>query len=419
VFSLTIAHNSTSSVPARLDFLDGLRGVAALGVVVHHYLGAFYPTTLTGHLATTHFWATGERVIAVTPLLLNFRVCLFFVLSGLVLAESAARSSRGWRTLLAHLVRRYIRLGVPVAVTVFAAYVLLRTHSFYNQQLATASSADWMAECWRWMPTFRQFVGDALFGVLTRGETLYNPALWTMVIEWRSSVLALVVLVLTARSTWRLLLYLALVLACTLGPLNFYNLAFVLGMSLHDAYQRAWPHWLMDSARRWLIVGLLLFMVVLACYPETEYQISVLGPPYAWLHLPGVSHERMADLCHTLGAGALLAALLLSQRLQQLTGSPGLRAMGKRAFSLYLIHFLLLGTVSAWLFVRLLRQYSYHVSFGLTVAFSTLVLVGLTEAFYRWVDIPSHALARWIGRGVEAQLARPAAYYRRRSVTKL
>jgi peptidoglycan/LPS O-acetylase OafA/YrhL len=403
---LSLAHNSTSDVPARLDFLDGLRGIAALGVVVHHYLGAFYPTTLTGHLATTHFWATGERVVAATPLLLNFRVCLFFVLSGLVLAESAARSSRGWRTLLAHLVRRYVRLGTPVAVAVLAAYVLLRTHCFYNQQLATASSAAWMAECWRWMPTFRQFVGDALFGVLTRGETLYNPALWTMVIEWRSSVLALIVLLLTARSTWRLLLYLTVVMACTLGPLNFYNLAFVLGMSLHDAYQRAWPRWLMDSARRWMVLGLLLLTVVLACYPETRYQISVLGSAYAWLHLPGVSHERMADLCHTLGAGALLAALLLSKRLQQLTGSSWLRAIGKRAFSLYLIHFLLLGTASAWVFVQLLRQHSYHVSFGLTVAFSTLVLVGLTEIFYRGVDVPSHAIARWVGRAIRAGLER-------------
>jgi peptidoglycan/LPS O-acetylase OafA/YrhL len=145
----------------------------------------------------------------------------------------------------------------------------------------------------------------------------------------------------------------------------------------------------------------------------------VLGPAYAWLHLPGVSHERMADLCHTLGAGALLAALLLSKRLQQLTSSLWLRTIGARAFSLYLIHFLLLGTASAWMFVQLLRQYPYYVSFGLTVAFSTLALIALTESFYRWVDIPSRALARWLGKRIAAWLAWPAAHYRRRSVTKL
>ena len=379
--------------------------MAALGVVAHHYSAAFYPSSMTGDPATTHLPGTWEVGFAASPVhvLLNFRVCFFFVLSGLVLAESAGRVPRGWRTLLAQLLRRYVRLGAPVAVGVGLAYALLLGHGFYNQPVAAASGAAWLGQFWQWVPGAGQVLADALYGVLMQGHAAYNPVLWTMVVEWHGSLLVLGLLALVGGRPWRLALYVALALGLTLARQNFYYVAFVLGLGLHDVYRRNWVAQLGPWPRRLLVAGLLLAAALAAGHPQIFYHGAAAGSRYAWMRLPGVSPDRTVQFYHTIGAVALLAAALCSARLRQLTKVPFLRLVGKRAFSLYITHFLILGSYSAWLFLRLQTHVSYHAAFGLMLLLSLPPLVASTEIFYRWVDVPSHTLARWLGRWVQKQ----------------
>ena len=233
------------------------------------------------------------------------------------------------------------------------AYGLLLAHAFRNQEVAALSGAAWLGQFWQWVPTAGQAVFDGLFGVMMQGESRYNPVLWTMVIEWRGSLLVLGLLALVGGRSWRLALYAALALGFTLGRLNFYYVAFLLGLSLHDVYRRNWAARLSTSARRLVIAGLLLAAAVSAGHPQIYYRASQAGTFATWLRLPGVSPDRTVQFYHTLGAVALLAAVLLSARLRRLVAVPWLRRVGKRAFSLYITHFLMLGSGSAWLFLWL------------------------------------------------------------------
>ncbi|QKG51979.1 acyltransferase family protein [Hymenobacter sp. BRD67] len=397
-------------MPGRLEFLDGLRGFAALVVIAHHYSAAFYPTSMTGMANTAHLPGRWETWFAGSPVhvLLNFRVCFFFVLSGLVLAASTAHAPRGWRTLLAQLVRRYVRLGLPVAISVAMGYALLRVHGFYNEQAAAATGAAWFGSFWRVVPAPAQWACDMLFGVMVQGEALYNPVLWTMMVEWFGSLLVLGLLAFAGGLSWRLALYAALALGITLSRLDFYYVGFLLGLGLFDIYRQGWVARLAARPRRGLIAGLLLVAFFTTSHPQVYYA-APMHAAYVWLALPGVGAGRTVDIYHTLGAAALLAAVLLSGRLRQLTMAPWLRRVGRRAFALYLTHFLVLGTVSAWLFLWLRGFFSYHASFGLMLVSSGLVLAGSAELFYQWVDRPSHAAARWLGRWVGAKLASAAA----------
>ena len=380
--------------PARLNFLDGLRGLAALGVVAHHFTAAFYPSSMTGDPGTTHLPGTWEAGFAASPLhvLLNFRVCFFFVLSGLVLAESAGRAGRGLRPLLALLARRYVRLGAPLAVGVALAWGLLRADAFRNDAAAVASGAAWFGQFWQWVPAPGTFVADALGGLL-RNTTAYNPVLWTMPVEWLGSVLVLGLLAVVGGRRGRLMLYMALALAFTLGRLNFYYVAFLLGLGLHDVYRRAWVAALPPTGRRLLAAALLVLAVVAAGHPQIYHRADHAA--YAWMRLPGVSPDRTVQFYHTIGAVALLAAVLLSARLRSLTDVGLLRRVGKRAFALYITHFLWLGSGASALFLALRAGGAgYHSSFGWMMLATVPVLVVSTELFYRWIDVPSHQLAR-------------------------
>src|SRR5690606_29260208 len=74
----------------RISYLDGLRGVAALAVVVAHFLFGFYPALEPGTPLEVHTQSGLDMWLASNPFHLlypgHFAVCLFFVLSGFVLA---------------------------------------------------------------------------------------------------------------------------------------------------------------------------------------------------------------------------------------------------------------------------------------------------------------------------------------------
>src|SRR5450432_239103 len=98
----------------RFAYLDGLRGWAALLVVLHHGTIAIDFALYTGQPADSRgFWDVRISGTPFFPLAPggSLAVCLFFALSGFVLAHAYSRSQQNW---LALAVRRFVRLGIPM-----------------------------------------------------------------------------------------------------------------------------------------------------------------------------------------------------------------------------------------------------------------------------------------------------------------
>ncbi len=89
----------------RITYLDGLRGVASVMVVLEHYVQAFSPRS--GVLM--QWFANGEAAVH-----------LFFLMSGLVLTPSFERCPNEF---LFSIMRRMLRLGIPAFVAVLCAII--------------------------------------------------------------------------------------------------------------------------------------------------------------------------------------------------------------------------------------------------------------------------------------------------------
>lgn len=217
----------------KIQYLDGLRGLAAFVVVLHHFIYAFYPALFLGANTQTHLKEGGEVFASGSALNLlysgNFAVCIFFVMSGFVLSYKFFQQ-KDHQIIKESAVKRYVRLVVPVAFSILVAFVLMKFSLFYNQQAAVVSGSNWLGEFWRFTPNFMDALKQTFIGAFFTDSFEYNVTLWSIAYEFIGSFLVFGFLAFFGKSKRR---YLAYILAIIIFFQTYY-LAFILGMLLSD-----------------------------------------------------------------------------------------------------------------------------------------------------------------------------------------
>ena len=378
----------------RITSLDGLRGIAALVVVVYHVfltqpaLAEPYRNPAADVDGAT-WWAT------FTPLHLGWAgpeaVFVFFVLSGLVLALPVADTGRLnlWDYYPRRLVRLYLPVWAAVGLTVLWATVVPRVWP---------DGASWWIVGNATEPTVSKVVADLLL-VWSPGQA--NHVLWSL--QWEVLYCLGLPLVLVALRwaprAWAVKLGLvaaALLLGSVAGSLALASLPlFVLGTLMAVEHRRlaAWAEALDGSplGRLWWAVAMAACVTLLLSY----WLVQALPLPAAAVG----PAEDVARVLQGLGAGLVVAVVWLCPGAQAAMTAPVMQWLGSRSFSLYLVHLPVVATVALLLGGR--------PPLLVALAGTLVVTLPLTEAFYRFVERPSHRIARRAGR-VVAERARSA-----------
>lgn len=304
----------------RENYLDGLRGWAALVVVIGHtVLGVLLPK-----------WEPRYHLLFIDG---TFSVFVFFVLSGYVLSVGFYRSGRR-RDVVDMALRRYPRLTIPILVVCAIAFLMMMTGWMRNIPAGMASGSE------HWLATFYGFaprVGDLLQFSFWRvyvdpsALTSYNSSLWTMPVEMQGSIIVFAVLLAVGRGRVSRLIGHALFLAvtCWLASPFF---AMAAGMAIADFAQidahRRLKAWRFAPALSWL---LLLGAVVLAA----------------------VRRQSMAPVLLTVCSAAVLYAVLLSALFRRALSGPISNWLGRISFSLYLVHILVICSLTSWAYLAI------------------------------------------------------------------
>lgn len=345
---------------SRISSLDGLRGLAALMVVLGHSSGALG-------------WFSG------LPGLFNgvLAVNIFFILSGYVLSLSVLdRDSNGLRQragrfpALAYVLQRLIRLWLPYAVVLTIAFVF---RSYV--QPASCGHENIIADsyCKRWLEPF----ADLNFFDQLKG--LYSPHLvapsWTLPVELANSLLV-PICILVFRSSPIYLVLLACVSVADLFisqtlPQAFYMFALGSAAALTPRFVR-----------------------------RTLWAVPVLLVSYCVFVLP-VPFETTAPLLLTPAALAAVHLSLSSQRVSRFLTSPLLTGLGAISFSMYLLHWpLLLGGAPKIAHIVQGISLSPEVFDLKIVSFLVylIILIVLSVIFHLTIDSWSISIGRWFKR---------------------
>lgn len=184
-------------------YLDSVRGLAAIVVVASHLVIGFYPSIYNSVMPPwIRVWYSGE-----------FAVQLFFTLSGFVLSLSFVRGA-GIESLRSAALRRYFRLVLPIATSVFLSYLLLRFGLYFNHEVAveTNQPADsWMGRWYGFSASPLRAIDEGFYRAFfahDMGRT-YNNVLWTMQMEFAGSLFVFSFLALFGKLRNRWLVYIA------------------------------------------------------------------------------------------------------------------------------------------------------------------------------------------------------------------
>lgn len=383
----TAADKPVTKNASRLTALDGLRGLAAVVVLLHHalYTNPDFPGAPGGGYApagSPMWW------ISYTPLKLATAgvesVIVFFVLSGLVVTLPVVRR-RGFDW-VAYFPRRVVRLMVPVVASVLLAAAWVAA----IPQVSTQPSSTWLSNSST--PDFSwEYVVKAVD--LLGGDGQINNPLWSLRWELAFSLLLPVfaIAALAVRKWWMG----GLALACALTWLGAragsaeleYLPAFFVGAVIAvrldvvrntaDRINRRWfrhPLWAL------LTVGSALLLIA------------------PWLVGPGVGRipeldSALKGLVPLAAAGLVVAALGWTP-LRALFESRPLQFLGAISFSLYLVHVPII-IFSTYLFAG----QAWYVPLLFAIPLAVLVAVG-----FMWlIEKRSHGWSKAVGSWASAR----------------
>jgi peptidoglycan/LPS O-acetylase OafA/YrhL len=369
-------------VTPRAQYLEGLRGLAAVQVVLLHFVTAFLPE------AAEH---------AVPPLRVLFdghtAVYVFFLISGAVLTGSFARGG-AWPV---HVAKRLVRLGIPVAAAAVLALILLAAFPDAHRQAALASGSSWLAMDSSGAPTLSHLAREVGLDSLLLGyreytlfapladhlpllENSLNAPFWSLHLELYGSFLVLTLVRLRARSAW---LHRIAIILCVAAFGTHPMFLFVLG------------HLFAGRLQRPALPALGGALIVLGLTMSASKDWSVLeSVRVAIADVAPIAAPNLFQFQSQVAAVALFAGTLLSPTAQHLLARAPCRRLGRLSFGLYLVHFPILSTLACWVLPKLAAALPYPVAVSMTGAgFALLVLIA-AAVFERWIDRPAIRLSR-------------------------
>lgn len=373
---------------SHVGYLDGLRGMACLSVVLSHMSIFIVPAFSKDGLFSWDvykqillYWVNGD-----------FAVCIFFILSGYVLIMNYMKHPHE-QYLAKAAMKRYFRLTPLAFTSVIASYVFLKYGWYSIADVQTVVGLD------AWHSTPDKVHSDAairqgLIGIYLDDWSLNSP-LWTLKIEFWGSLLIFSFCALFF-NTERFFLVAGIsiaVMIVSFGGNVYYFSLFLLGAMLLKAPQNNKLSWL-------FIPG-----IFLGSQPESGVIATAITNFCVQNQINIKTQVSIVLLC--IGAILLMVSVLNNDLLKKMLSARPVAWLGRISFAMYVFHHLVIMLVGSF-FYLLTRDHLGHIWAALiavTVTFAVTIIVSMLA--YRFIDRPSQKLANkianWLIRPVKAE----------------
>lgn len=358
-------------MPNRLFFLDALRGIAAITVIITHFAETYAEESLLKGI----FQPFGRSA-----------VILFFLLSGISLSMSFQRKvSFSWQDYISYLVKRFFRIYLPFFVAILIAQGIF--HILQPQGIAGLS--EWFNLTGTGTADFRILVGNIF--MIGNYVNRIDPVIWSLIIELRISIIfPLLFYIVKKYEVLGATILMAITLVSgvsvlyistqnfLLGQTIFHTTFFVLGIviSLH------WSH-IKNMSKQ---IYCLIFIASLLLYFHVVI-FNLVGIP---------TIQIISDVVIGLGCMGIVLACYESKTVQEHLTNRIYQGIGKISFSIYLVHCIV--------FIPMIYMMQHmNIAVPIIQGISIPVIFICASVFYCIAEHPLKILGQSLSRKIESR----------------
>ena len=308
--------------PDYLRHISGLKGMGALIVFIHHFFYCFYPLFIPDGMQSAPIEHIPGANLLVNG---NFAVCLFLLMSGYLIARNANRYENldDYGTAM---VRRYVRLMIPLGVAAILSYLLCVLGLYRIHAVSEALGNDLTANYFRVIRIYHLPI-SILWAPL--GYNVLVGPFWMMkyILLGSFLVMGMTLAIREQRPLFQIL-----------------SILFVIVLALYlDAYYAS------------VMAGMLLYKVerqpIAVPSALRIPSVLVLLAAACWL---AADQENVMDYDkykNVLASFLFVSAVLSSRLLMRIFGSRLMDALGKLSLGVFIFHWPVICSLSCWLFL--------------------------------------------------------------------
>lgn len=370
----------------RYHFLDGLRGLFSVVVLLFHVIFVFYEP-----------WMPTARQFG---LFFNgpFAVYIFFIISGFSLTIGYFRAQASGRASPEHIIyrmaaARYARLAIPCLAACLLMYVIMISGLNYFASIPSDFKPAW----WGW--AYREYESLSLKSVLRFSlYDIFFPAsfipvvkyegpylitnLWTMSAEFVGSMIVFIYAISVRNDDRRV--WVSVAITIFLAVMKSHYVFFFAGVIAADLFlkfkDRPFPRW-----AEWASI---IFIVLAFAFARPNGVIS--GVFFGF---------------------ALVVLISLGKFTREIFGSALFRYLGSISFALYLVHMPVVVSLQSYLYLAYVNEIPRVELVALSATLTILASFVLAHLF-SYIDRYSIGISHKMGRWITGEKPAPNPQYR-------
>ncbi|MGQ7806476.1 acyltransferase family protein [Hafnia alvei] len=366
----------------KLLYIEGIRGIACLMVVLSHLALVFYPGLHEQELIKNSI----ERSIFNSPLPFFYSgtaaVFIFFVLSGYVLTYGVMKNKDILSSISSMTIRRYFRLAPPVLASCILSYFVI---SLFTPD--TSLLSQWISGYGKFDSSISGAIYSGLIETFFRGGSSYNPVLWTMKIELIGSFIIFFYCAVAAKVERRKILAISFAIVIILLPLSqtekYSYICFMTGAIFNFIKIKLKS----PSAIILLCIGIYFGGVH---YGSTAYSSAINLVSYSFF---GEMTNAYYLFCATSGL-FIVFSIIFNEKLSAFFSIRPIVYTGRVSFSVYLIHMPIIYLLSPFFFNITLPLTGYFYASVFSSIITIVCIYVISNTFYKMFDIRSIKLSK-------------------------